>query len=172
MRRTKKSGDKEKLREVVSRQLRFEEKAFRERAEKYPTDLRFKYEHARRLFRFRKFDDAIPLFQQARNDPKARNSCAVYLGRCFLEKNLPVQSIEILAAAGTPPRDGEEQAHLHDEERLVHGGDVLTEAIERAKKEMDANPEIDVKVIAYTDLLCKDEDDEKENSRSSATMRP
>lgn len=99
VRRAKKSGDEEKVREVVTRQLRFEEKAFRERAEKYPTDLRFKYEHARRLFRFRKYDDAIPLFQQARNDPKARNSCSVYLGRCFLEKNLPEQSIEILNAA-------------------------------------------------------------------------
>lgn len=99
VRRAKKSGDEEKLREVVTRQLKFEEKAFRERSEKYPTDLRFKYELARRLFRFRKFDEAIPLFQQARNDPKARNSCSMYLGRCFLEKNLPEQSIEILSSA-------------------------------------------------------------------------
>lgn len=99
VRRARKSGDEAQLRDAVTRQLRYEEKVYRERSEKYPTDLRYKYEHARRLFRFRKFDEAIPLFQQARNDPKVRNSCSIYLGRCFLEKNLPQQSIEILESA-------------------------------------------------------------------------
>ena len=99
LRRARKSGDAQQVREIATRQLRFEEKVYRERVERYPTDLRYKYELGRRLFRFRKVDDAIPLFQHARNDPKVRNSCAVYLGRCFLEKKLPQQAIDILRAA-------------------------------------------------------------------------
>jgi tetratricopeptide (TPR) repeat protein len=98
-RKAKKAGDDEAYMAHVKRRLAFEMGAYRERVAKYPTDLRLKYEYARRLFQLSKFDDAIPLLQQARSDPKARHSCALYLGRCFYQKDLFAQGASILADA-------------------------------------------------------------------------
>ncbi|GJM24055.1 MAG: hypothetical protein DHS20C16_04700 [Phycisphaerae bacterium] len=98
-RKAKKSGDEEAYMAQMKRRLAFEVGAYKERVTKYPTDLRIKYELARRLFQVSKFDDAIPLLQQARSDPKARHSCALYLGRCFYQKNLFAQGASILTDA-------------------------------------------------------------------------
>ena len=54
-------------------------------AENYPTDLSFKYETAKRLFMLQRFGEAIPVFQQARADPKFRTDATINLGRAFLE---------------------------------------------------------------------------------------
>ncbi len=52
----------------------------------YPTDLRMKYQYGERLFAAHMFDEAIPIFQEAKADPKCRQQCVVLIGRCFLEK--------------------------------------------------------------------------------------
>ncbi len=98
-RKAKKSGDEEAYKANMKRRLAFEVGAYKERVAKYPTDLRLKYEYARRLFQVSKFDEAIPLLQQARSDPKVRHSCALYLGRCFFQKGLFSQAASILADA-------------------------------------------------------------------------
>jgi len=54
--------------------------------ENYPTDLRFKYEYGRCLIRNQLFDQAIPLFQEARNDPRLRAVAMDKVGLCFLLK--------------------------------------------------------------------------------------
>ena len=54
-------------------------------AENYPTETVFRYNMAVRLFKLRRFDDAIPIFQQVRQDPKYRTDSAVALGRAFME---------------------------------------------------------------------------------------
>jgi TolA-binding protein len=53
--------------------------------ENYPTDTRYRFEMAKRLFALSRFDEAIPVFQHVRNDPKYRGEAALYLGRAFLE---------------------------------------------------------------------------------------
>ncbi len=98
-RKAKAAGDAEKYKELARRRVAYELKTYEERVQKYPTDLRMKYELARRLFQIRKFDDAIPLFQQARADSKVRNSCSLYLGRCFYEKEFYSQGISVLETA-------------------------------------------------------------------------
>ncbi len=98
-RKAKKAGDDEGYKALIKRRLAFEVGAYKERVSKYPTDLRLKYEYARRLFQLSKFDEAIPLLQQARSDPKARHSCSLYLGRCFFQKNLFAQAASILSDA-------------------------------------------------------------------------
>ncbi len=95
----RKAGDDEKYKSLMKRRLTFEVGAYKERVAKYPTDLRLKYEYSRRLFQVSKFDDAIPLLQQARSDPKVRHSCALYLGRCFFQKGLFSQAASILSDA-------------------------------------------------------------------------
>lgn len=93
------SGDEAAIKEHQVKQLRFELTVFKERVDRYPTDNRIKFEYAVRNFRAGRFDEAIPLFQAARNDPKNRTACGLYLGRCFFRKGYHAQAIEILEEA-------------------------------------------------------------------------
>lgn len=67
-------------------------------AENYPTDMGLRYEVAVRLFNLNQFQDAIPIFQQARNDPKHRTDASVLLGRAFLEAGYPEEAVDALKA--------------------------------------------------------------------------
>jgi len=93
VRETEKAGDAAVLKEKQIAQLRFELNVFKERVDKYPTDNRARFEYAVRKFRAGQFDDAIPLFQTARNDPKNRADCGMYLGRCFFRKKYYTEAI-------------------------------------------------------------------------------
>jgi tetratricopeptide (TPR) repeat protein len=95
-RRLEKAGDEEAAKEHQVNQLRFELRVFKERLERYPTDNRIRFEFGVRCFRAGRFDDAIPLFQTARTDPKNRSACALYLGRCFFRKGLHSQAVAAL----------------------------------------------------------------------------
>lgn len=67
-------------------------------AENYPTDMGFRHETAIRLFNLERFSDAIPIFQQARNDPKYRTDASVLLGRAFLDAGFPDEAVDTLKA--------------------------------------------------------------------------
>ena len=91
-----KEGDVEALKERRLASLRFELAVFKERVDRYPTDNRVKFEYAKRLFQAGKYDEAIPLFQGARVDPKNRTACGMYMGRCFFKKGYFSQAISTL----------------------------------------------------------------------------
>ena len=67
--------------------------------ENYPTDNTYRFELGKRMFALGRWDDAIPVFQQARNDPKLRVDAAVYLGRAFLESGFADEAVDTLKAA-------------------------------------------------------------------------
>ncbi len=67
--------------------------------ENYPTDPAFKYEYALRLMANQRYNDAIPLFQEAQKDPKRRISAMGKVGYCFFMKGWYTDAIEILARA-------------------------------------------------------------------------
>lgn len=90
------SGDDEAYKKHQIDQLRYELSVFRERVERYPTDVRMKFEYAVRNFRAGRIDEAIPLLQTARNDPKNRIACGLYLGRCFYKKGYYSQAVTTL----------------------------------------------------------------------------
>ncbi len=92
-------GDDEAVRQARIAQLKFELSAFKDRVDRYPTDLRFRFQYAIRKFNAGQFDDAIPLFQAARTDPKNRAACGMYLGRCFYRKGYHSQAISALEEA-------------------------------------------------------------------------
>ncbi|HEV2293791.1 MAG TPA: hypothetical protein VGR35_08035 [Tepidisphaeraceae bacterium] len=71
-------------------------KEFQLAAENYPTDMSYKFHAAQRLFQLNRFDEAIPVFQQARQDPKFRGDAAIYLGRAFLESGFVDEAIDTL----------------------------------------------------------------------------
>ena len=94
-----KAKDADATKKAQLAQLRFEIGVFTDRAERFPTDLRVKFDLALRLFRGGKFDEAIPMLQHARSDPKNRAACGLYLGRCFFHKNYHSQAISTLESA-------------------------------------------------------------------------
>lgn len=77
--------------------LEAEEYALRVRA--YPTDLGYKFELGKRYFELGKLQEAIELFQVARDEPKRRAECLSYLGRAFLELGWQVEAIDMLREA-------------------------------------------------------------------------
>jgi TolA-binding protein len=99
VRNAKAKGDAEAYREARVKLLSFELDVYKNRVKQYPTDLRLRYELGRRLFQGKRYDDAIPMLQEARSDPKTRTSCSLYIGRCFYEKGYYAQAIDILREA-------------------------------------------------------------------------
>ena len=78
------------------KQVETETRIYEERRLQYPTDLRLKFELAVRYFRSGRNDDAIPLFQQSRADPRIRVASLLYAGRCFYNKRFHTQAVETL----------------------------------------------------------------------------
>lgn len=67
-------------------------------ADAYPTDMNLRYQKAVRLFQLERYNDAIPVFQQARQDPKFRHDAAIALGRAFLESGFVEEATDTLRA--------------------------------------------------------------------------
>ena len=65
----------------------------------YPTDLRAKYDYGVRLIRDEKYDEAIPLLQDAQRDPHHKISSMSKIGLCFYMKGWYVDAIDIFNQA-------------------------------------------------------------------------
>lgn len=65
----------------------------------YPTDLRLKFEYGKRLLKAQKFDEAIPLFQEARTDPRYRIEALNGIGGCFFYKKWYTDAVETFGQA-------------------------------------------------------------------------
>lgn len=89
---------KQKYADFVRDRWREELKEYQLWSENYPTDMSIKFRVAERLFLLEQYSDAIPIFQQARNDPKYRHDAAIYLGRSFLEAGFLDEAVDTLRA--------------------------------------------------------------------------
>ncbi len=96
-------------------QIEFELQEYQLMADNYPTEMKWRFEVATRMFQLRKFDEAIPTFQQARQDPKLRTMSLFYLGRSFLEAGFPDEAIETLQGA-----INDYQGRGDDREKALH----------------------------------------------------
>jgi len=67
--------------------------------EAYPTDTNYRFQMAQRLFALGRFDEAIPVFQHVRNDPKYRVDATSFLGRAFLENKFVEEAVDTLKAS-------------------------------------------------------------------------
>jgi len=83
--------------EMRREQVEFELKEYQLAADAYPTDVRLRYEVARRLYALGRFSDSIPLLQQSRMDPKYRFDAGILLGRAFLETSFLDEADETFA---------------------------------------------------------------------------
>jgi len=123
------------------------------RARRYPNDLDIRYELAQLYFRAGMVDKALPEFQLAAGNPKNKNACNLWTGRCFRRKG-------ILDLAVTRLRQAAEACLIMDhlkKEILYELGDTLqqmgkkAEAIEEFKALYDAD-------VNYRDVAKKVED--------------
>ncbi|HVP13123.1 MAG TPA: hypothetical protein VMV94_18250 [Phycisphaerae bacterium] len=83
----------------IARQIEAEIKIYDARQRQYPSDMRIRYMLATRLFAAKRYDDAIPLFQQAQADARCRGDSRLYIGRCFYEKKFYDQAVSSLRKA-------------------------------------------------------------------------
>jgi len=67
--------------------------------ENYPTDLKPKYEYGIRLIRNKRYDEAIPLFQEAQRDPRRKISAMDKIGFCFFMKEWFADAIDVFNQA-------------------------------------------------------------------------
>jgi len=74
---------KQRAAEQANELLKRELEVFAKRVERYPNDMRLKYELGLRYMRVKKWQLAIPLFQQARSDPRIKGDALLNLGKCF-----------------------------------------------------------------------------------------
>jgi TolA-binding protein len=72
---------------------------YRSCVEHYPTDATAKYEYAQRLFENKRYDEAIPLFQDSQRDPRHRTSAAERVGTCFLMKGWFADAVDVFTKA-------------------------------------------------------------------------
>lgn len=115
VRAAEESGDREAILKARTERLRFELGVYRERIREYPTDLRMRHQYGIRLFKAGRYDDAIPVLQEARADPKNRFDCSLHVGRCFYEKGYYAQAIDTFrdALAGYEIPDDKLGKELH-----------------------------------------------------------
>ena len=60
----------------------------RERADRYPTMLEFRFELGERLFRTGDVNEAILTFQRTQNSPSHKHRSLCYLGQCFMQRGM------------------------------------------------------------------------------------
>jgi hypothetical protein len=129
-----------------------------ERVEKYPTDRNRKYDLGLALFEQHRYEDAMPHFQAAKDEPKLRSRASQMLGRCFHSVGWYTEAIseleEALHALDATERDRE----------LAVKYDLMLAQIEAARSERSIDfakqaktlcSEIARRNITYRDIRAK-----------------
>jgi tetratricopeptide (TPR) repeat protein len=98
-------------REKTEQELRI----FTETVENYPTDTVARFEMGKRLFMLERYDEAIPVFQQSRMDPKFKVQASILLGRAFLQAQFVDEAVDTLQEAiqGYQVRGDERAIEMH-----------------------------------------------------------
>jgi predicted Zn-dependent protease len=98
------------LKEINARELEI----YRQRADRYPSDLPARLELGIRLLRAGQMDEAIQELQQARKDPRHRWRALLYLGHAFKAKNNRALAKRNFAEAleALPPEEEESRKEL------------------------------------------------------------
>ncbi len=74
---------KQRCAELANEMTKRKIEVFAARVERYPQDMRLKFELASQYMQVGKWQLAIPLFQQARSDPRLKGESLIKLGKCF-----------------------------------------------------------------------------------------
>ncbi len=151
------SGDEEAQQEYrrLKKKFRLKElEVFKHRCERYPNNLMFKYELGRRYQGVGEYNEAIKLFQIAKNEPRRKGACLLALGQCFQhikQLRLAMSHFE-MALAEIPERDLE-----HRKEALYSTGRVaiVLKEKEMANKYLTELAQLDFGYKDVSELLAK-----------------
>lgn len=113
--RAEASGDEASLERVQRYEqalVEFEAKEYAERTEKYPTDTRIKYRYGELLYKLGRYDEAIPVLQQAQEDAQFRAKALHYMGLCFARTDWIEEAIESLRSAVDRYEIKDDDTHL------------------------------------------------------------
>lgn len=135
--------------------LELEGAEFAERMERYPTDCGLKAEVGRIRFELGRFEDAMPCFQQAKDEAKYRVMAAHMLGKCFAAQGWHSEAVDEFKEAIRVLDAG------NAERELDIKYDLMVSLMEQAKGERNAQAARDAaeicsyilrKNIAYRDI--------------------
>jgi tetratricopeptide (TPR) repeat protein len=90
---------KQRAADMANELLKREMEVYAVRVERYPQDMRVKFELGSRYMRVSKWALAIPLFQQSRGDPRVKGESLINLGKCFYYDGKPALAIRQFEAA-------------------------------------------------------------------------
>lgn len=100
VRLSRRNGESKKKIAELSEQLNHAQtEHWREVIENYPTNLQAKYEYADKLLANGKYDEAIPLFQEAQRDPRRKTLAMGKIGVCFFLKEWIPDAMEVFQRA-------------------------------------------------------------------------
>ena len=105
--KTGKEADAKVCQEIRHELIEKELQTYRNRCERYPNNLEFRFQLGRLLLLAERIDDAIKELQVAKADPRKRGVCMLYLGDCFYAiKQYPLAMTHYEAAIqDIPDRD-------------------------------------------------------------------
>ncbi len=90
---------KQQARLAVMEHNQFELEIYRERVERYPTELALRYRLGEILFEMKEYHEAIPHLQEAQAEPRSRHKALLLIGRAFHETGAYDQAIDVLKEA-------------------------------------------------------------------------
>jgi len=150
LQRRRETGDeqaKQEYRRLRKALIEKELEVYKGRVERFPNNLLFKYELGYRYMLAGQQGEAIKQFQLARNDPRRKGLCMLYLGQCFEQigqNRLAIGQYES-AIEEIPDRDGD-----HKKDALYRAG-----SLQVTLKNLDA-AEKHLSVLAAMDFTYKD----------------
>ena len=146
---------REELASALEALLTLQASEYAERESKYPTDRRMKYLRGEVEYRRGNVDDAMPCFQNAKDDPKLRVNAGYYLGLCFAKEGWHNEAISEFKEAldRIDPTEKEKELSIRYDlmvSLLEHA--KLEKSIDHAKEALDICSGIARKDITYRDI--------------------
>lgn len=130
-------------------------KSLKTRVENYPTDLKLKFELGKRHFELGQHEEAIALFQEAKNDSKNRAAVMRLLGESFRAMGWMDEAIDTFRAAIAKHDDHDNETGM----ALRYGLMLALEGRAREQRDADAAQEADrlasaiaIQQINYRDI--------------------
>ncbi len=137
---------------------------YAERIKEYPTDRVLKQQFGEVIFDLGRYDDAMPCFQEAKDDPRLRVRAGYMLGRCFAAQSWHDEAIGEFKEALERVEPGDKETELsvrYDLMVSLMGFARDTKSLEIAREALDICSSIVRKDITYRDIRsCRKQADE------------
>ncbi|MBS0263286.1 MAG: tetratricopeptide repeat protein [Planctomycetes bacterium] len=132
--------------ELLKRQLEI----LASRVDRYPADMRMKFDLASCYMKVQKWQQAIPLFQQSRGDPRLKGEALVKLGKCFCYDKKMALGIRQFEAA-MPEVKFEDQPDLYKE--LHYSAGIVYQELKNLKAAEDEYQKVLEVDYSYKDAV-------------------